>query len=347
MTAKKPRDTQTRCSDCGWVSKTTTAGLAQHALNSHSCELHRTRTARAERIAARAVGGPQRPCLHKQTQHQHGTHAAYALDGCRCAPCRTAHRDYSNSIAKAKAYGRWNPYVDAQPVREHIQGLLDQGMGLKRIIVVSGVSSGTTSKLMYSINGRPPSRHLRHHTAAALLAVQLDHAAGALVDATGTWRRLEALVAIGWPKSHLAQRLGLARALQFDRKLVTAGNAAKVRALYLELQHTPGPSARARSDAQRAGYLSPYWWDDDTIDDPSYQPDTRDTPRHWSEIDDIAVDLACSGRDVGRPLTRAERITAVLRLTDQGLPASEISQRLQIPQRQVVRIRSDHGQRVA
>ncbi|MBQ1165146.1 hypothetical protein KBZ21_44980, partial [Streptomyces sp. A73] len=57
-----------------------------------------------------------------------------------------------------------------------------------------------------------PSRTLRSDTAKRLLALSAsdmrpsEHRA---IDATGTRRRLQALVAIGWPFSHIARHIGM------------------------------------------------------------------------------------------------------------------------------------------
>ena len=168
------------------------------------------------------------------------------------------------------AYGRWEPYVNAQPAREHVQRLLAANMGPKRISEVSGVAHGTISKLLYGDYGRgmAPSKRIRRETEARLLAVEatIDTLAdAALMPALGTRRRIQALHALGWPLSHLAQRLGIHRSnlckvLRVEQ--VQAGTARRVRALYDALCMAPGPSQRARRAAAEKGWRPPLWWDD-------------------------------------------------------------------------------------
>jgi len=94
----------------------------------------------------------------------------------------------------------------------------------------------------------------------------------------GTRRRLQALVAFGYPRCYLADRIGMlpsnfGRLLSDSNSQVLAITARKVVALFDELSATPGPSSRARKDGARRGWAVPMAWDDDTIDDPLAAPD--------------------------------------------------------------------------
>lgn len=285
------------------------------------------------------------------TATRHGTRGAYVSAGCRCPEARAANARYAyerhRRTAKA-AHGMADPFtVPVDQAQDVLARLKDAGWTHRQISLASGVKRDRLSR----INGntsRPVTRV--HHSTYAKLARLLEQPApippSALVDGTGTRRRLEALVALGYPKTYLAQLLDVGRALQITAARVTKRNADKVTALYDQLQHTPGPSDRARAYAAARGWLHPGWWDDDTIDDPTHQPDTTETRHRRDEVDPVAVDLACAGQDIGRPLTRAERITAVLRLTeDERLSQPAAAARLGIHQRQVVRDLADYGPR--
>lgn len=90
------------------------------------------------------------------------------------------------------------------------------------------------------------------------------------MDATGTRRRIQALAAIGWPLRELATRLDvLPSAVNHwtRRPLVHRSTAVKVAELFEQLSMTLGPSARARTCAQKAGWPPPLAWGED-IDDP-------------------------------------------------------------------------------
>lgn len=255
------------CSDCGWTSKTTTSeARAAHALRLHSCAKHRAYLAASARGRAReaAVDRTPKPCAHKVARHEHGTKAAYSLDRCRCLPCATANTAYEDVRRRQAAYGRWQPYIDATAAREHVARLRAAGMGLKTIAKRSGVPHGGLWKLIYGKPGYQPTRRIRPDTEARLLAVRADDrpdpdqlAAGALVDATGTRRRVQALVAIGWSQSEIARRLGmhptnLGRTLTGAR--TTAATARAAHDLYDRLwdQAPPQDTHRRKISASRA-----------------------------------------------------------------------------------------------
>jgi hypothetical protein len=225
----------------------------------------------------------------------HGTRAQYAHGpgpgkgpGCRCAECTAANRAADGQRSRAILYGRWQPYVDAEPVREHLRALAAAGIGHRRVGELAGVSSGSLSKILYGGPGsRPPSKRVRPQTAAAILAVTSSPeqlAPGALVDVTGTRRRAQALVACGWSQARLARDLGLTAAnfcAMLRRDQVTAATARAVGDLYGRLwnrpppehdQRTRGAAARARNHAGREGWAPPLAWDDDQIDDPHAKP---------------------------------------------------------------------------
>ena len=96
-------------------------------------------------------------------------------------------------------------------------------------------------------------------------------AGGKLVDAIGTVRRAQALVAFGYPRSYIASRLCISPANAtrlFDPATLrfVAATARRMEALFVELQATPGPSQRARNDGIRNGWDVPLAWDDDELD---------------------------------------------------------------------------------
>jgi transcriptional regulator with XRE-family HTH domain len=223
----------------------------------------------------------------------HGTRACYVhgpepgqRNGCRCAPCTEANRAAHSRESRLKAYGRWQPFVDAAPAREHVLTLRAQGMGRRRLAELSGVSPGALSKLLNGKGSRPPSRQLRAETAAAILAVSARDglAPSAIVDATATHRRLQALMACGWSGANLAGRLGMSAAnfrSLLRQSRVTAARDREVAALYDQLWDVPPPegthrekiaASRACSLARSHGWPVPAAWDDETIGDPAASP---------------------------------------------------------------------------
>lgn len=234
----------------------------------------------------------------------HGN-AKYHLEGCRCYPCCHAASEYDINRRRAIAYGRWQPYVDAEPVRQHVRALGEFGIGWMRLARLSGVPRGSVSKLLYGDpqRGLAPSKRMRAKNALALLAVEptLDNlGARTAIDGTGT-RRLQALVAAGWSQSELARRLGSNRAnfgKTINSSMVEAATARAARALYDQLwnQNPTNHGVPQRwADAARAKARTDGWapvgaWDDDRIDDPEAFPDwtgwcgTSDGPRaHYTQ----------------------------------------------------------------
>lgn len=218
----------------------------------------------------------------------HGTLRCRKEGKCECGPCRAASTAYDSRRYRLRAYGRWQPYTDAEPVRDHVRALQDYGIGLQRIAKLAGLPTGTISRLMYGDpkRGTPPSRGVRHTTAEAILGVcpSLDLLGATIqVDATGTRRRIQALVVMGWSMSKIAIRIGAAPTnigKTMRSATVYAATARAVRDVYDELWDQAPPedthrdriaASRARSYARNNGWVSPLAWDED-IDDPSARP---------------------------------------------------------------------------
>ncbi|MEV4041506.1 hypothetical protein [Streptomyces sp. NPDC049744] len=216
----------------------------------------------------------------------HGTPSGYRSRGCRCTPCTTAHNDRQAYWYRLKGYGAWTPFVDAEPVRQHISMLRAYGIGVLRVSVLADVNRSVIQKIVYGDQGRPPQRRVRENIARKILAVQptFDHlAACAVIPATGTTRRLQALVRAGWPAADLAECLQVHRR-RVDQLLnaerVTAGTCRTIQGLYEQLwdedplRHGVAEHSKARAIARAVshGWPPPAAWDDEEIDDPSAEP---------------------------------------------------------------------------
>lgn len=93
------------------------------------------------------------------------------------------------------------------------------------------------------------------------------------VDATGTARRLQALVALGYSVNHIGELLDrtpvwVSQLLNHHRVKVNGDTAHNIAELYDRLSMTPGPSQQARNRAIRKGWMPPLAWDEGSIDDP-------------------------------------------------------------------------------
>lgn len=218
-------------------------------------------------------------------------------------------------------------------------------MGLKRIVAASDVSQGLLWKLVYgkrrSDGTRTPSKRILRTTHERILAIEIDLAPGARIDRTGTVRRIQALVALGWSQSKIADRLGIRRAnvtpLAHGRRDVTVATAKAVHRLYDELSMTLPPNteyrdriaaSRARNYARAHGWLPPLAWDDSLIDDPTHKPVAeRDVAlAHATELDEAAIWRRMHGDKTVR-LSKAEAAEVVARCRADRWPWNQIEQR--------------------
>jgi hypothetical protein len=137
-------------------------------------------------------------------------------------------------------------------------------------------------------------------------------------DASGTRRRIQALMRCGWPLAKLEARLGVSREIEEvvrpgGRVVVRPFTARAVAALYDELWDQPPPragrydragSTRARNRAVAGGWPPPLGWDETPgphcIDDPDATPAPgweRGERREWGVVTADAVELAGFGVD--------------------------------------------------
>lgn len=204
----------------------------------------------------------------------------HKIDGCRCQECHQANLDYENMRRRKLAYGQWQPFVSAQPVRDHIVALRAAGAGTRRIAHLAGVSLPTINSIVWGSKRRGLRQKIRTETAEAILAVQTDVTSVSplgMVDATGTRRRIEALGALGWSLAHLARELGCRQETIRPvamRARVRKETAAAVGALYDRMLWVVPPAnqvtTRCRNYAKAQGWAPPLAWDD--IDDPGDKP---------------------------------------------------------------------------
>jgi hypothetical protein len=346
------------CPTCGYTADYASATMANAHHPRHSCAKHRRGLEQARRRAERLQARVKRECTHPQARHRHGTRAAYVRDRCRCLDCTAANTAASRTVARKRIYGRWHPYVDAGPVREHIAALRAAGIGVERIAELAGLSVSHIRQLAeHGRDGLPTTQRVRPKTATRVLGIgvgDVSPAPRSRVDATGTRRRLQALIAIGWPAELLADQLGrrlnsLRRSMNCQS--VTARTARDVASLYQRLWDLGPPrrtgEQRAAADAAQAqaaaqGWLSPLAWDDIDTDTTPAAPISGRSQRN--EIDEIAVERALAGDGVFYDdLTSAEQEEAIRRLTARGRSIRDIATQLATTKRTVSRRRASLG----
>jgi hypothetical protein len=325
------------CPSCGYTADYASAPLADAHHPRHSCAKHRRGLEQAARRAERLQARVTRECTHPQARHQHGTRAAYVRDRCRCTDCTAANTAASRTATRERIYGQWHPYVDAGPVREHIAALRAAGIGVERIAKLAGLSVSHIRQLADDGCGASrTTRRVRPSTATRVLGIGLDQASRApssRVDPTGTRRRLQALIAIGWPVQLLADHLSR-RPNSLHRSMtgrsVTARTAQDVASLYQRLWNARPPRATseqcAAADAARAhaaaqGWQPPLAWDD--IDTDPTPPAPTVGQSHRNNIDEIAVERALAGDHITYDdLTPFEQHEVVRRLRRRCISSS-------------------------
>ena len=186
--------------------------------------------------------GPGSRHVAPDSHRAHGERAKYVVEGCRCSPCRAANTAYGlrRGRARRRPEQLWVPYVPAGRARRHVKRLGEQGVGLKSVAKLSGVSYGSLVKLLYGepSRGRPPSKRIRPATEQAILSVQAHQARGApRLPAAPSWKLIDDLLARGFSRVFIARELSgpKARSLQLDRYYVRASTAQRVTELHRRL----------------------------------------------------------------------------------------------------------------
>lgn len=263
------------------------------------------------------VTGIRRDCTHPRARHEHGTRNAYALDNCRCTPCRQASARYGYELQVRQINGQTD-WIDPTPARAHLAALRQAGLGTRRIEELTSVSRSALREL-----ARGQQDTIHRDTEARLLALALptpaDLGATVPVDAAGTRRRVQALMRMGHPLPQIAAHAGLNRQA-LDRALnhthVQAATAVSIARTYEQLwdtapdTSTPARTAavnRTRARALAAGWVPPAAWDDDAIDDPDATPaDPRAEGRRGRPPVDLDewVHLVRGGESPARAATR-------------------------------------------
>lgn len=364
-----------RCKRCGLEATydDATAAEARHWFSKHSCQKVEDAMVRAAMREAREalIDRTPKPCLHKVANHQHGERATYVLDKCRCIPCSKANSEAEIQRERQKAYGRYHKYVPAEFVREHLRELGEYGIGLKRVAKLSGVSTGTLSKIMFGVYAPPegafqgckgkgvrvrePSRRVLRSTAEKIYAVeaipanlgagQADH------ERTPTARlHLQALVALGWSQSKLATRLGVLPTnlgpvigvstaggpnRREGLRILSRSTVDKIEALYAELSMTlpPETNQRDRIAASRARrYAERRGWLP-----PLALEDVDGVELDEDYLDEAAIEHRLAG-DKSVRVHKGETAEVVRRALARGMNTGQIERHLGIKPERYVRI---------
>lgn len=149
------------------------------------------------------------------------------------------------------------------------------------------------------------------------------------VDATGTRRRIHALMALGWPSREIAARCGWTTGeavLEVSRRnWVQTKTAETIARVYDHLSMTLGPSDATRRRAIAKGWAPPLAWD--CIDtDPHPKGLATADSRAWDDYDETVVERILAGE--WRTRARLpERLAVVAVWAADGLSTNEIERR--------------------
>lgn len=239
----------------------------------------------------------------------HGTRARYVRN-CRCEACCSANGRYCKEYrTQAHRTGRGRR-VDAGPVTARIRHWEAGGYSHTQIAAAAGVS-----RRVIDSYAKAEFSKINPASACKILAARLDATNipdYQPIDATGTVRRLRALLVLGHRLKDIAEATDhapavLSKILNGHTDRVRKGTASSISGLYEKWRHLPGPCVRTRSRAEREGWHGPLAWDN--IDDPT---ETALPPVRATNKQERA----------------AQRAAEVLHLARSGVPFAEIAERL-------------------
>lgn len=112
---------------------------------------------------------------------------------------RRAHADYVRWRARQIAYGRWEPWADAGPARQHVRVLRAGGASYQAIGHAAGVGAMTVHHLLNGCRatGEPAPDRISAVCSRRLLAVTPTGAVGCRRGACGSKLRLRMAIASG------------------------------------------------------------------------------------------------------------------------------------------------------
>jgi DNA-binding CsgD family transcriptional regulator len=223
--------------------------------------------------------------------------------------------------------------VDMAATLEHLAALRATGLSVDAIAALSGVPRATIGNLAYPSDVNRHRKGILPATRDRILAIPLwdfTHVPDRYsVSATGTERRLRALVAIGYTGESIAAELGVSYqrigALTRGRRCVTARLNRRISDLYERQAHIPGPSPLAAKRARSKGWATALAWEDQDIEDPATQPlgvlnrgsrtykiadEIRAMAADGHKPAAIARELGCHQRTVERALQRHQQRSA-------------------------------------
>lgn len=217
----------------------------------------------------------------------HNALTCYTDYKCRLPECVRRYNERNTARLRAHKDGTWNRFVDAEPVRQHLLALLAEDVSPYTVAITVGASKQTVHGILHPNRAKNRGRQQRINPelAAKILAVTPENCRRGRVSSAGTIRRMQALVAAGWPLKEIAARSGISHcnvSRQLRNEIVLASTAKAVADTYSKLARlkperhgvTKTQAKRARNWAARQGWARVSYWAErmDVIDDPDFEP---------------------------------------------------------------------------
>ncbi|MEV7840231.1 hypothetical protein AB0O77_23835 [Streptomyces albidoflavus] len=226
-----------------------------------------------------------------RTPPHHNALTCYTDYQCRRPECVDRYNARNRERLQAQKAGTWTGLIDAEPVRQHILQLGTVGISPSDIAATADTSIQSVLEFIRPVRGRGRRHRTSPAMAARILAVGPDNVVRAVVDATATQRRLQALAALGWPMKHTALHAGLSTTnitSIFARSRVTAATEQAIADAYDQMRRqrpenhrvSRGQAKKTRRWAAAARWPKPSYWDQhpDGLGDPHFQPLYKVTP---------------------------------------------------------------------
>jgi hypothetical protein len=226
---------------------------------------------------------------------------------------------------------------------------------VREIAAAAGVSVQTVNRVSLRWGGT-----VKATSADKILTIHPNrkperHSPRELVDATGTIRRLQALVYMGYPAAELMRKMDTNPSYAYrmmTHPLVIEATRIKVAELFDDIWNVE-PTAhtaeeahhirRARIRAREQGWVGPLGWED--IDDPNEEPDRSSVvdikgPSN-NRIDEDAIESSIRGE---KPrLSPRERREVITVLNERRWSARQIGDHIGCAARTVDRVRKELG----
>lgn len=268
----------------------------------------------------------------------HDTTTCFTKYKCRRPACVERYNANERERKRLKKQGDYQRFADAAPVRAHVLQLIAGGATPYGISRQSGASDTTVRGLLPR---QSPGRHapLRHRmlaeNAAKLLALAPEDVIPRYTPALGTVRRIQALVANGWPMISLGEHVGLypkyvgelvGKAGRGETRVWGTTALAVARAYDTLRGRKPtrhgvdkAAAAYARDFARDRDWPPSRYWDEfpGAIDDPHFTPEYGKTRLEILAEDGV---WAMTGGSIDRELI-AERLGVDRSYLDKALAA--------------------------